>query len=278
MKKTFLLLGLLLIIPISLALESNVYFVTSEIGSEVFENVEITGKADELDLIELKLPLNIEDITVIFNAEEIECVLKEEVGYSLLSCPVDSYAGSYFLKLIYIYKPVNLDDRIYFKTVHEPEAESFVFIAKLDKNYRIPENEVGSLVSPQFTNTYFERDKQVFVWKINNADSFEGTLVAESIGDYRDGVLGVLILIGLGMLFYFYKRRKKEVLPKFIEVEQKIVDTLKLQKKPIKQKDLQKIVGFSKARLSRILNNLEKRGVVNKIPWGRTKLIELKQK
>jgi predicted transcriptional regulator len=278
-KWGILVFAIFLITPIGLALESDIYFVTSEVSiSEVIEEVEIVGKTEQLDLIELKLPLHVGELDVMFNAEELECSLKEEIGYTLLRCPVDSHTGSYFLKLTYVYEPLSLDGRLFFKTLHEPQTKSFVSVVKLGKDYQVPADDIGSLVSPQPSNSYLERGRQVFVWKLEDVDGFEATIVANSLVSYRNIFLGAFVFVALAILLVFFKIRRKKVSPKLIESEQVIVDVLKQQKKSIKQKELQRKTGFSKARLSRILNNLEERGVISKTPWGRTNLIELKRK
>ena len=278
-KWVVLVAAIFSIIPISLALESDIYFVTSEVTiGQVVEEVEIVGKTEQLELIELKLPLSVSDPNVIFNAVELDCSLKEEFGYTLLKCPVDSYTGSYFFKSTYVYEPISLDGRLFFKTLHEPQTKSFVSVVKLGKDYNVPYEDIGSLVSPQPSNTYLERGRQVFVWKLEDVDSFEATIVANSLVSYRNVILGVFVFVGLAVLLVFFKIKRKKVLPRLVESERAIVDVLKQHKKPIKQKELQRRTGFSKARLSRMLNNLEERGVINKIPWGRTNLIELKRK
>jgi len=81
-KWVVLVAAIFSIIPISLALESDIYFVTSEVTiGQVVEEVEIVGKTEQLELIELKLPLSVSDPNVIFNAVELDCSLKEEFGY-----------------------------------------------------------------------------------------------------------------------------------------------------------------------------------------------------
>ena len=278
-KKCLVLLTALFLIPTGLALESEAYFVTSEISDEVLEEVEIVGDLIETNRIELKLPLHIKKVNVMFNGDELACNLKEELGYNLLICSIEEYTGSYFLKITYMYEPLDLDGRLFFKTIHEPQADDFILIAKLSDSYEVPEDEITSLVTPQFTDSYIERGGQVFVWKLEDLESFEATIVASPVaGSTNDILLGFFILIGAGIMLFIYVFKKKHVLPKFIEPEQKVVDALKGQKKPIKQKDIQRITGFSKARLSRILKNLEDRDVIKKIPWGRTNLIELKRK
>lgn len=274
-KKYLMFLLVMLLIPTTLALEPETYFVTSEIAEEtVLEEVEIVGEAEDLESFQLTLPLNIKDIQVLFNADEIDCELEERLGLNILTCSIEPYTGTYFIKLNYQYHPINLDGEILFRTIHKPQATNFIFIAKLSEEYQVPSDE---FVSPQPTSKYTESDRQIFAWKLDDLETFEATIVAKSVSKFRAAPL-IAFLIVILVVLAFFKFKKKKISPKFTEPEQKIVDALKNQKKAIKQKELQRLTGFSKARLSRMLNNLEEREVIQKTPWGRTNLIELKRK
>jgi uncharacterized membrane protein len=60
--------------------------------------------------------------------------------------------------------------------------------------------------------------------------------------------------------------------------ERGIMHILKQAGKPTRQRDIEKQITFSKAKLSRILRNLEERGIIKRIPRGNTNLIELIKK
>jgi uncharacterized membrane protein len=278
MKKYLMFLLMMLLIPATLALEPETYFVTSEISEDtVLEEVEIVGYVEILESFQLTLPLNVKDVQVLFNANKIECELEERLGLNILTCSVEPYTGTYFIKLNYQYRPINLDGEILFRTTHKPEAENFIFIAKLSEDYQVPLDELEDLISPPPTSKYTESGRQIFAWKLDNLETFEATIVAKSVSQFKAAPL-IAFLIALIIVLAFFKFRKKKISPKFTEPEQKIVEALKKQKKAIKQKELQRLTGFSKARLSRMLNNLEEREVIQKKPWGRTNLIELKRK
>jgi uncharacterized membrane protein len=60
-----------------------------------------------------------------------------------------------------------------------------------------------------------------------------------------------------------------------MESEQKVVDFLRT-KGEAWQKQIQLSTGFSKAKVSRVVRNLEARGVVSKTPYGNTNKVALK--
>ena len=74
------------------------------------------------------------------------------------------------------------------------------------------------------------------------------------------------------------KRHKvKNILPVLTEGERKIMEILLREKGTIDQRTIVKETDFSKAKVTRVINDLEKRGLVDKISRGRKNLIKLKK-
>lgn len=71
------------------------------------------------------------------------------------------------------------------------------------------------------------------------------------------------------------QKKKQPVIPGLMESEQKVVDFLR-EKGEVWQKQIQLTTGFSKAKVSRVIRNLEARGVVTKTVYGNTNKIGLK--
>ncbi len=70
----------------------------------------------------------------------------------------------------------------------------------------------------------------------------------------------------------------KAIAPQFVEEEQKVVELLKkAENQELWQKQLLQETGLSKVKLSRLLRNLEERGVVTKQIFGNTNKIALKK-
>jgi len=70
-------------------------------------------------------------------------------------------------------------------------------------------------------------------------------------------------------------KKKQTVIPGLMESEQKVVDFIR-EKGEVWQKQIQLTTGFSKAKVSRVIRNLEARGVVTKTVYGNTNKIGLK--
>ncbi len=62
-----------------------------------------------------------------------------------------------------------------------------------------------------------------------------------------------------------------------LDTEKKVIDALKqAERNELWQKQIQNLTGFSKAKVSRLINNLEQRNLVRKINFGNTNKIRLK--
>ncbi|MBI4439702.1 hypothetical protein HY638_01910 [Candidatus Woesearchaeota archaeon] len=94
--------------------------------------------------------------------------------------------------------------------------------------------------------------------------------------------LGFLIL-GVGVYLLFVPRQqailKREIVvdtSKFDEEEKKVFDVIKLKEGSAYQTDLIKETGFSKVKVSRVLDKLESQGVLERKRRGMTNIVVLK--
>lgn len=92
-------------------------------------------------------------------------------------------------------------------------------------------------------------------------------------------VLILIVIVGASFIFRKVSKKSELVLSVLNESERIIVDIIRKEKK--KQVDQRRIVnlsGFSKAKVSRIIRNLEERGIVESERIGRRNKITLKKK
>jgi len=94
------------------------------------------------------------------------------------------------------------------------------------------------------------------------------------------GVLAVVCVVGIGV-FYLFRRRK---VPEVIEEPEKLpedleraVEIIRKEGGRITQKELRRKLGYSEAKVSLIIADLERRGIVEKVKKGRGNIIFLKE-
>ena len=92
-------------------------------------------------------------------------------------------------------------------------------------------------------------------------------------------ILVVLIVVGYFLYKFYLKKGKKtgDIERYLMESEKSILNELKkADRGELWQKQLQLKTNFSKAKLSRIVRNLESRNLIEKIPFGNTNKVRLK--
>jgi uncharacterized membrane protein len=119
---------------------------------------------------------------------------------------------------------------------------------------------------------------------------FKVVVFYERVGWYPDVYqVSIIIVAILGVLVYSYLRRrsskkkplKRTDLQEFLKIlkedEQKILRII-IEEDGIDQREIQRLTDFSKTKVSKILAELEKRGVIRKEPYGRKNKVYLSEK
>jgi uncharacterized membrane protein len=88
------------------------------------------------------------------------------------------------------------------------------------------------------------------------------------------GIIAAITLFG-GLYLYTHTRSKKIVYKALSEDEQTVYEIVK-KEKGTTQDRVREISGFSKSKLSKVVRNLEHKGVLRKVPYKKTNKLELK--
>lgn len=130
--------------------------------------------------------------------------------------------------------------------------------------------------------------KITLVWRMHNVSKSSSFAAFVVIKDTRSSLTSKFILVTLGIIilsaiawfvYRLYSKTKKET--KFdkhlLESERRVIKELKSSdKEGLWQKEIQIKTGFSKAKLSRVIRNLESRGLIKKVPLGNTNRVTLR--
>ena len=93
------------------------------------------------------------------------------------------------------------------------------------------------------------------------------------------GIIGALLAVIAAFVLYTKKFRihSRDILPVLTENERKVMEILFNDKKDVDQRKIIKETDFSKPKVSRIIQDLCNRGLIEKVPKGRTNIIKLKK-
>ena len=86
------------------------------------------------------------------------------------------------------------------------------------------------------------------------------------------------MLAGAIMLFMFLRKRSMiDILPILTDSERRVMEILLREKKGVDQRKIVKETEFSKAKISRVIQDLSDRGLVERTRKGRTNIINVKR-
>ena len=290
------------------------YQETADIISKdnVHETIEIFFDFEQSqDSINFFLVPGISNLKVFLDEKQLEeCKINSMIGKTNIICALEnSISGKHFLKAEFdsSYPLIKINNRLMFRSNYEPvfETKNFLFVLKLPKGYVIPEEpdkDKSFFISPEEEIIYSDGQRIILRWEKKDLDErFDVSVISELLKKRYDNLVFPLILavaLILFLIIYFSKSRKKqreipkkkkvvkkskkELKEKIIEEhlmdnEKAIINELRnADKKELWQKQLQLKTEFSKAKLSRVIRNLEARNIIQKIPFGNTNKIKLK--
>lgn len=164
--------------------------------------------------------------------------------------------------------------------------------------------EKGMVVKPEEifpTNYKIETNGQTIsiIWNLDSVKKSEAFAIFATLEDtsfnydFIYWIIGIVILLIIGFLIHKkfpkqkiikvkVKSKQKPIKEKdeydfLLDTEKKVIEELKkADRNELWQKQIQNAAGFSKAKISRLIRNLESRGLITKIPFGNTNKIRLK--
>lgn len=317
-KNTAIILVLFIfLISFASAIIYESYLETADIKSKdkIHETIEIFININESqNSINFFLVPDVSNLQVFFDDKEINCNVKTKIGSSEVLCNFEkSLSGKHFLKAEFdsSYPLIKINQgRLMFRSSYDPliETKKFIFILKLPLGYIIPE-EPGKdklfFISPSPKIIYSDGQRIILRWEEKLLDEkFDVSVISEELTEPINVltiILAFILVIVILFLFFYFKKKfgKEKQFPKrrkaarklkkdlreeileehLMESEKKIMGELKnADKKELWQKQLQLKTEFSKAKLSRVIRNLESRNLIQKIPFGKTNKIKLKIK
>ena len=128
--------------------------------------------------------------------------------------------------------------------------------------------------------------RQIFLeWSLTNpklGETIPVSIIYEQVNE-SDLFINFVIVIGvivvgfvITMLYFFGNKKIKDVLPVLTEPERRVVEIL-LRDKEVDQRQIVKETEYSKAKVSRIIQDMEARGILEKVRKGRKNIIKLKK-
>lgn len=252
--------------------------------------------SDRLETLNVQIPSDVKNVKADLDDAERECKIENSTAL----CG-STRAGTHVFTIRYTSKEVlaNLQDRQLFKFSEQLpfKTSEYTFVLKLPVGTIIPQEEgkeADFFITPKPSQVLSDGQRIIITWNASDTTEFSVSAVLQPLRTLTFPIVLGLIVLGAGAsaIWYYsrYKRApkktsikkkaaKQEVLvPQFVEHEQQVVQLITTAPNhEIWQKQLLVKTGFSKAKLSRIIRNLEERGVVVKTIYGNTNKISIRK-
>ncbi|MEM3154169.1 MAG: winged helix-turn-helix transcriptional regulator [Candidatus Woesearchaeota archaeon] len=260
-------------------------------GSTAVVHSNILLMSDSIGNLTLILSPNPYDVEIFINGARVDCLIQAEFA-RCGSLP----AGAYNVNVTYetSYPIATVGENTLFRYTDKlpyPALSQEVTLA-LPVGYIIPRErgkDESFYISPKPAEVYSDGQRIILSWMQAGQELSVSVIARRVVGPpvgwiAATGVLVLLTAVGFAWFVLSQKKvkavkqkqKKKVIVPSLIDKEQQVVDFLK-QNGEVWQKQIQQATGFSKAKVSRILRNLEERGVVQKTIYGNTNKISLKK-
>jgi len=298
MRKLYLTFGSLFFLITLLASAFTVVTVATEteitylkIDVEIMEDRSLNesidillNPQDETDF-NIYLPKNYTNLQIIYNNEKIVPTQNDII--KLLPNELNSIKVSYTIPNAIESKS---KEYIYMKELVYKNVKNLIFRIKLPEAYGIDRDDVSTII-PEPTYLQSDGKKIIVLWEMKSPSTpmvfkvkYNSLIKNSGFSSNILLILAALLIVLISLIYIIFNRSSKtkkveiKIPPSLLsEDEMVICDIIKGEGGKIKQKKLSSITGFSKAKITKILTNLEKKELIEREPMGRTFVIILKK-
>ncbi|MCX6708987.1 MAG: winged helix-turn-helix transcriptional regulator [Candidatus Woesearchaeota archaeon] len=281
----------LLILPIVLAASIETSETTLDVEKNniiVYTSMMLTPQKDIGNLTFI-LAQNAKDVEVTIDGEKRDCTLVKEFA-RCGSMANGTHTANITYETSYPIAESGENTLIRYTDRLPYPAEKQQVSIKLPLGYIVPrekDKDEDFYVTPKTTDTYSDGQRVILYWEQKGQELPISVVARQVVRTPIGWMAAALIAIAAAIISSYIvihqrrttkpkQKKKTTIVPTLIDNEQKIVNFLK-ENGEVWQKQIQQATTFSKAKVSRILRNLEERGVITKTIYGNTNKIALKK-
>ncbi|MFQ6137313.1 MAG: helix-turn-helix transcriptional regulator [Candidatus Hydrothermarchaeales archaeon] len=280
MKILYLVILFILLSPPATAQEFHTYSIKADItGDAVYEEVEITfsGMSDLTYVVE-------------GNIDYVSPTSKDgEIAYSVQKGPqsyvvVSNLSGKGHLKLSFSTSAPLLrkdgETEALFKLRFPVNVGDFSLAAVLPEHALPISTEDGYSIFPTPDRQFIEGNRYHILWERNNLKAGDEVTYSVAYGlpkrSYFPYLISLAILLGALSSIYYMRRRKRDLFLRGLGKDERKVIELLLERKEAYQREIREEIGVSKVKMTRIVQRLEEKGLIEKEKHGKRNRLILK--
>lgn len=292
--KILTILLLLFISPITYASsleEYNIDLSINDDGStEWIVKLDYNETVARSDYFVFGVPSNLE---ITADGKPVKCIATPNVGTSIICNNAYSKTMIYKFRLDNSAENLREFKKFSYKFSITQFTDKFAANVKLPLGAAIVENSRLEGTGLQRFEPSFGREgsdgRKIYVEWISNTpklgETYDISVIYEGIQPINYQILpfiaiiaGLIAVIGTFVIYNKkFRINSKDILPVLTENERKVMEIVFNEKGEVDQRKIIKQTDFSKPKVSRIIHDLSGRGIIEKIPKGRTNIIKLKK-
>lgn len=273
----------------------NSYSIDTDLAKQGSANVKLVMTFEEpIQSFNLLLPFKISNFTASSSSGEVTCN-NQLTGVSLISCRMNLTASRKTLEIGFQSQELikNRDQGYVFTsdfTVKIPSKDVFVAI-RLPEGMVLSQNVPGGATVPYTNSTSTDGRRITVIWRFQDISqkplSFQVFYepVIEQIPSFGVPPLRVLVLLaiiiggGIGLVIFRRHRETKEVVFSVLDdFEKRVISAIEKEGGTANQKKVVVETNLSKAKVSRVVQKLAERGLLEVERRGRTNIIRFVKK
>lgn len=280
----------------ALAQQLNSYSIDADLARDGSANVKLVMVFTEpIDTIELTIPARITNFNVTSTAGKVACNNQFE-GISFISCKVAQLEGRKTVEMTFRSTDFvkSASTRYVFVgdfSVKIPSADVFVAV-RLPEGMLLREDVAGGPTLPPATSTTTDGRRITVVWRLTNVQATQplSFQIAYEAGidpfQFFGGpalrwiaLAGVLVAGGIGFLYFRRHKKTQEVIFSVLDdYEKRVISSIEKEGGTINQKKVVLDTNLSKAKVSRVIQKLSERGLLDVERRGRTNIVKFVKK
>lgn len=263
---------------------------TIEVHEDDLSDVEFHFRfSDDIKTIEIPFPEEIIDL----NTEDGKCEINETVENIIHCEPLSPFVVG-AIKIKINFKTLGLVEQrgnISYFSLDIPilwETDDIFVTVKLPENMALAEK-VLLPISPSGADIRSDGRRLITRWSFQ--DKTKGDIIpiriyyepitSQPIREYYEWIiiLVIAVIVGTSLIYWRVSKRSGLIMSVLNENERMVVDIIKNEKKkPVDQRKIVAQSGFSKAKVSRIIQSLSGRGILETERVGRKNKVTLKKR
>jgi uncharacterized membrane protein len=234
---------------------------------------------------------NVDNIEVFADDLPIECSVSREFGTTIICNNIDTK------NVLYKFHTANLVDSVQNLFVFKHRfsitelTNRFYLVVKLPLGTAIVEKSKLEGTGLKRFEPAWGREgsdgRRIYIeWLANEphlGETFDASVIYENIFLLPEqpimiyiAIAAVILLILIALYFIKFRHKVEDMLPVLTENERRVMEII-IKEKMVDQRRIVKETDFSKAKVSRIIHDLIKRGLIEKTQTGRANIIKLKR-